>query len=108
MALMRWGGCGWLQWKSSYSLGHYEYLQEYELRCKGCPFARGCKGDADRFTARYKLFIAGMDPHGSAFFKVYILYTSQRTTGTLPQIRNPLNKKSTRHSGPRIAANSYE
>ena len=30
------------------------------------------------------------------------------TTGTLPNIRNTLNKKSTRHSGPRIAANSYE
>jgi len=29
-------------------------------------------------------------------------------TGTLPNIRNTLNTKSTRHSGPRIAANSYE
>ena len=29
-------------------------------------------------------------------------------TGTLPNIRNTLNKKSTRHSGPRIAANSVE
>ena len=30
------------------------------------------------------------------------------SAGTLPNIRNALNKKSTRHSGPRIAANSYE
>ena len=30
------------------------------------------------------------------------------TTGTLPNIRNTLNKKSTSHSGPRIAANSVE
>jgi len=30
------------------------------------------------------------------------------TTGTLPNIRNTLNKNSTRHSGPRIAANSVE
>lgn len=52
-----------LQWKSSYSLGHYEYLQEYELRCVRCRFG----GGADRFTARYKLFTAGMDPEGSAF-----------------------------------------
>ena len=29
-------------------------------------------------------------------------------TGTLPNIRNTLNKKSTSHSGPRIAANSVE
>ena len=29
-------------------------------------------------------------------------------TGTLPNIRNTLNKKSTRHSGPRIATNSGE
>ena len=29
-------------------------------------------------------------------------------TGTLPNIRNTLNKKSTRHSGPRKAANGYE
>ena len=28
--------------------------------------------------------------------------------GTHPIIRNPLNKKSTRHSGPRIAANSFQ
>ena len=31
-----------------------------------------------------------------------------QTTGTLPNIRNTLNKKSTSHSGPRIAANSVE
>ena len=31
-----------------------------------------------------------------------------RGTGTLPNTSNTLNKKSTRHSGPRIAANSYE
>ena len=30
------------------------------------------------------------------------------STGTLPNIRNTLNKKLTRHSGPRIAANSGE
>ena len=30
------------------------------------------------------------------------------STGTLPNIRNTLNKKSTRHSGPIIAANSVE
>jgi len=35
-------------------------------------------------------------------------YRSYITTGTLPNIRNTLNKKSTRHSGPRIAANSGE
>ena len=29
-------------------------------------------------------------------------------TGTHPIVRNLLNKKSTSHSGPRIAANSYE
>mmetsp|Transcript_36177 Transcript_36177/g.68085 ORF Transcript_36177/g.68085 Transcript_36177/m.68085 type:complete len:264 (+) Transcript_36177:505-1296(+) len=55
-----------LQWKSSYSLGHYEYLQEYEICCQGCPFGNG----SDRFTARYKVFTAGMDPLGSKFFKV--------------------------------------
>ena len=35
-------------------------------------------------------------------------YTHHPCTGTHPIIRNPLNKKSTRHSGPRIAANSFE
>ena len=29
-------------------------------------------------------------------------------TGTLPNIRNTLNKKLMRHSGPRMAVNSYE
>ena len=36
------------------------------------------------------------------------LLTNQPTTGTLPNIRNTSNNKSTRHSGPRIAANSVE
>ena len=40
---------------------------------------------------------------------LYLHHTMQwYTTGTLPNIRNTLNKKSTRHSGLRIAANSYE
>ena len=38
----------------------------------------------------------------------YLNSVGTTTTGTHPIIRNPLNKKSTSHSGPRIAANSYE
>ena len=40
--------------------------------------------------------------------RVDIIVGLEKATDTLPNIRNTLNKNSTSHSGPRIAANSVK
>ena len=63
------------------------------------------------------LLEAGAKVHGVSLFSLHVnplsdfrmqSMASRCCTGTLPNIRNTLNKKSTSHSGPRIAANSVE
>ena len=59
----------------------------------------------ERARRKVSFYVAFKTGRLQSFTYTLSKYTA---TGTLPIIRDPLNKKSTRHSGPRIAAHSVE